>query len=277
MTVHRADHAPALQTRAVSPTRLGSRLTWHQVPHGSRVPVRSLHARQAELGQLAEDITHDTFVVAWRDLDRLRDASAVRPWLCTIARNLAHKVRRRRGREVASADPDAVTTDRTPFDVVREADVERVLASALAGIPEVYREALVLFYYERRSAKDVAAALGISEDAVHKRLSRGRKYLAAGIEPLIESSLDRARSRRDLVAFVFAALPATRGSKMWKLGALGIAAATLAVGTVSARVDMPAATANHAALTPVQVPPDRRVPAATWRGRLLAAIASEGL
>ncbi len=194
---------------------------------------------------LGEDIAQDTFVAAWRDLDRLRDGSAVRPWLCGIARNLARKARRRRGRELPALDDEAVA-DRTPLDVLREGQAERLVAAALERVPEVYRETLVLFYYEQRSAKDVADALGITEDAVHQRLSRGRKYLAAGLEDSVERVLEGRRSRRTLVAAVLAALPvtlavapshaeaATKGSSMWKIGLLGVAASTLAVGTVVA-------------------------------------------
>lgn len=194
---------------------------------------------------LGEDIAQDTFVAAWRDLGRLRDGAAVRPWLCGIARNLARKARRRHGREVAAPEPDAVS-DRTPLDVLREGQAERLVAAALERVPDVYREALVLFYYEQRSTKDVAEALGIREDAVHQRLSRGRKHLAAGLEDSVERVLEGRRSRRNLAAAVLAALPvtlamapshaeaATKGLSMWKIGLAGIAATTVAVGTVVA-------------------------------------------
>ena len=39
---------------------------------------------------LAEDVAQETFLAAWRDVASLRDPAAVRPWLCRIARNLAH-------------------------------------------------------------------------------------------------------------------------------------------------------------------------------------------
>ena len=209
---------------------------------------------------LSEDISQDTFVAAWRDLDRLRDASALRPWLCGIARNLASKARRRRGRELVVADPDAFAAASTPFDAVRDGQAEQVVAAALARVPDLYREALVLFYYEGRSTKDVAVALGVGEDVVYKRLSRGRRYLAAGVEQLVETELKRRRSRRDLGARVLAALPvprwmapshadaASKGSSMWKLGVAGMAAVTITVAALSSlpRLDAaPVERANH--------------------------------
>jgi RNA polymerase sigma factor (sigma-70 family) len=211
---------------------------------------------------LSEDVTQDTFVAAWRDLGRLRDATAVRPWLCGIARNLGRKARRQRGWEAEELDTDAVASDRTPFDAIRESEAEHVVRAALERMPDIYREALVLFYYEQRSAKEVAAALGIGEDVVHQRLSRGRRYLATNVEHIVERALEGRRSRRDVAASVLAALPlalavapsradaaTTKGSSMWKIGALAVAATTtVAVGTViawpRARTSSPPAIAN---------------------------------
>ena len=44
---------------------------------------------------LGEDVAQDTFLAAWRQLDRVRDAMRIGPWLCGIARNLGRKARRR--------------------------------------------------------------------------------------------------------------------------------------------------------------------------------------
>jgi RNA polymerase sigma factor (sigma-70 family) len=48
---------------------------------------------------LADDIAQDTFVIAWRRLDELRDDSRLAAWLCGIARNRARDVRRQTQRE----------------------------------------------------------------------------------------------------------------------------------------------------------------------------------
>jgi RNA polymerase sigma factor (sigma-70 family) len=196
---------------------------------------------------LGEDVAQDTFVAAWRELDRLRDSAAVRPWLCGIARNLARKACRQRSREVAAAEPDAVD-ERTAFDAIHDEQAEALVAAALERVPEAYREVLVMFYYEQRSTKEVGDALGLSEHAVHKRLSRGRRFLAAGLEDSVERVLAAQPNRKDrknLAACVLAALPvrpavvphaetatATKGWRMLKLGALGMAAAAMTAGTV---------------------------------------------
>ncbi len=203
---------------------------------------------------LSEDIVQDTFVAAWCDLGRLRDTTALRPWLCSIARNLAHKARRKRARERAVAVPDR--SPATPFDLAHQHEIERVVANALARVPDVYREALVLFYFEQCSTRAVAAALGISEAAAHKRLSRGRRYLADGVDEIVATELERRRSRRNLGLCVLAALPvapstaraASRASPIVKLGF--VAAAALALAPVAVSSPAPSSRSHHAA--PVQ-------------------------
>lgn len=206
---------------------------------------------------LSHDVAQDTFIAAWHQLGQLRDISKLRAWLCGIARNLARKAIKRHRRE-AAVDDELVAADENPFDQAAQAEVDRVVREALARIPETYRETLVLYFCENRAVRDVAAALGISEDAAMQRLARGRRYLANGVTALVERSLRNARPRKNLVAAVLGALPvvsvsrvdasprtAGEGSTMLKVGI----AATLfaaAVGT-TAFVALRDGDAGHAA------------------------------
>jgi RNA polymerase sigma factor (sigma-70 family) len=190
---------------------------------------------------LSQDVAQDTFIAAWHQLGQLREVSRLRSWLCGIARNIARKARKRTDRE-AAVDEEIVAMDANPFDATAQAEVDRVVREALARIPESYREPLVLYYCENRSVRDVAGALGISEDAAMQRLTRGRRYLASGVSDLVERSLRGARPRKGFAAAVIAALPLTRmshvdaspnpeGSTMLKVG---IAAALIAaIGTTA--------------------------------------------
>ena len=156
---------------------------------------------------LGEDVAQETFIAAWKQLDQLRDAAVVRPWLCGIARNLARKARRRSRRESPIGDAaDDASDGASPFDHTAAAEAEAVVAEALARVPDRYREVLVLYYREGRSIRDVADLLGLTEDNAMQRLTRGRRYLATSVSKLVERSLSRARPRRDVVAGVLAAI-----------------------------------------------------------------------
>lgn len=192
---------------------------------------------------LSDDVTQDTFVTAWRQLAALRDIDRLPAWLCGIARNLARAAQRRRGRETSLDDQDLVTKY-SPFDAVSDHEAEQLVAIALTRMPEKYREPVVLFYCEGQSAKVVAQALGISEDATHQRLSRGRQQLADGMSGLVERTLERQHPRRDLVAAVVAAIAmvgvssqvdasttSTRGSTMFKKLGAAVVISSAVMGT----------------------------------------------
>ena len=186
---------------------------------------------------LGEDVAQDTFVAAFHQLDQLRDVSRLREWLCGIARNLARKARRVREREdeIDETQPDLAGT---PFDEASERERDTVVAAALQRVPETYREALVLYYVEQRSVAAVASALGISVDAVHQRLSRGRQLVAVEVAEVVEHTLERRRTRRNLAVTVLAALPiavapahanaSPGGTSMLKLGIAASLVAALA-------------------------------------------------
>jgi RNA polymerase sigma factor (sigma-70 family) len=196
---------------------------------------------------LSEDVAQDTFLAAWRQLDQLRETERLRSWLCGIARNLARKARKRSDREQPVDPPpgSAVVDGSNPFDRASEAETERVVRDALARVPDSYREVLVLYYHEHRSIKDVADVLGISEAAVMQRMSRGRHYLAEGVNDLVERALRGSRVKRNLAACVLAAIPALGSSRVdaatgatadkgWTMLKLALfATATMAVGTTA--------------------------------------------
>ncbi|MBP9087552.1 MAG: sigma-70 family RNA polymerase sigma factor, partial [Kofleriaceae bacterium] len=194
---------------------------------------------------LAEDVAQEAFVAAWRNLDQLRETSRFRSWLCGIARNLARQAKRRAQRETPDdtiADT-ALATAASPFDRASAAQHTQQVRCALTRIPALYREALVLYYQQERSVRDLAEILDISEAAALQRLSRGRSYLAQHINATVEQSLERTRPRRDLAAGVLAAIapvglplphapPLASGATMLKF-ALGISAALAATGTTA--------------------------------------------
>lgn len=161
---------------------------------------------------LSEDVAQDAFVAAWAQLPTLREPARWRAWLCGIARNLARKARARALREPASdALPEAAPAWALPavgpLERLTAAEEQRLVWDALASVPEAYREVLVLYYQQERSIAEVAALLGIREDAAMQRLSRGRKHLAGQLQASVEHALEGARPSRRLATRIAAALP----------------------------------------------------------------------
>jgi RNA polymerase sigma factor (sigma-70 family) len=129
--------------------------------------------------QASEDIAQEAFLAAWANMKKLRNPASFLPWLRQVTRNQAHLWRRAHERELADEDAVAAVIDArpSPADAVLAAEEQRVLTEVLDELPDDAREVLILYYREERSSKHVAALLGISEDAVRQRVSRGRGLL----------------------------------------------------------------------------------------------------
>ncbi len=174
----------------------------------------------------AEDVAQEAFVEAWRDLPRLRDPARVGSWIAGIARNLAHRwerhTARRRRREATAmqAPPEIVAT---PHDSTVERETRTLVREALAEIPEAYREVLVLYYMQGHSVAEVANGLGVSEDVVKQRLSRGRRALRASLETRVEGALEQLAPSKGFTAAVMVAVSTAVARKAAAAGTAGTA------------------------------------------------------
>ncbi|HEY3915066.1 MAG TPA: sigma-70 family RNA polymerase sigma factor, partial [Verrucomicrobiae bacterium] len=170
------------------------------------------YSAMGNLGQ-SEDVAQETFITAWRHLRHLRDPEKLRFWLCGIVRNRARKSLRREGREPAfRAAPleevaESPCAEALPSEQTITREEEAILWRSLERIPEIYREALVLFYREHQSIANVALALGLTEETVKQRLSRGRKLLHKEVIGFVEGALERSGPSTAFSGAVLAALP----------------------------------------------------------------------
>jgi len=199
----------------------------------------------------SEDLAQETFVSAWKQLANLREPASLRPWLCSITRFLISKEFRRQGREPVHAAESLEAVDEwvspepLPPDQVISEEEKAILWRSLERIPEIYREPLVLFYREHQSIEAVAQDLGLSEDAVKQRLSRGRKLLQEQFLAFVAGALKQTNPGKTFTLGVIAALPllattakaatvtatATKGGAMAK--ATGVGAFLQAIAALS--------------------------------------------
>ncbi len=161
----------------------------------------------------SEDLAQETFVSAWKQLAQLREPARLRPWLCSITRCLISKEFRRQGREPdhaaesLEAVDEWVSPEPLPPDQVISDEEKAILWRSLERIPEIYREPLVLFYRKHQSIEAVAQDLGLSEDAVKQRLSRGRKLLQEQFLGFVAGALKQTSPGKAFTLGVIAALP----------------------------------------------------------------------
>ena len=121
--------------------------------------------------QDAEDVVQDTFLQYYSANKQFSDEEHIKAWLLRVAINKAKDVTRR-SRRKNTVSLEELTTD-IPFE---DPEVETFFDEVM-NLPEHYRVAIHLFYYEDMAVKDIANCLQISEGSVKMRLSRGRDLL----------------------------------------------------------------------------------------------------
>ena len=120
--------------------------------------------------QEAEDCFQETLVAALRSYPRLEDDSNLRGWLLTIAHRKAidhHRGRTRRPTPVGDA-PEVAVSDR---------ETGTGVWTAVAGLPPKQRTAVALRFACDMPHREIAAALGGSEEAARRNLHEGLKKL----------------------------------------------------------------------------------------------------
>jgi RNA polymerase sigma-70 factor (ECF subfamily) len=134
---------------------------------------------------MAEDLSQETFLRAWRARDSYRgDPSEIRGWLCTIASNVARdhvRAVRRRPREEEGTFIDIPATDDDPASYAEAADSLLRLRSALAELPSNQREMFLLRERDGLSYKEIAVVLGCPIGTVMSGLARAREQLIRAV------------------------------------------------------------------------------------------------
>jgi RNA polymerase sigma-70 factor (ECF subfamily) len=118
-----------------------------------------------------DDLVQDVFLVALKKLNTLRDDAAFGAWLAMIARNRAMDFHRRK-HETEELSDNLATQGSSEAD--REA--ANVL-EVICGLPEAYRETLVLRLVEGMTGPEIADRTGLTPASVRVNLHRGMKLL----------------------------------------------------------------------------------------------------
>lgn len=145
---------------------------------------------------LAEDLTQETFLRAWRGRRRLRDPDATAGWLFQIAVNLWRDEIRRSGRRVncVNSTPDDRPSGEGAPDrgVLDREDVRRAI-KAMDDLPPRQRQVLYLHACEEFPIDRIAECLQISADAVKASLSLARKRMRRQLDDVFQERFPTKR------------------------------------------------------------------------------------
>ena len=132
-------------------------------------------------GAAAEDAVQETFLKAYRTLPKFRGECSEKTWLMRIALNTCRDMTRsawfRHTDKRITPDQLQLPSHQPLYD-----DEGEALVQAIGQLPEKYKNALMLYYYQDMSLEEAAAVLHASPSAVSKWLKQARKLLRDHLE-----------------------------------------------------------------------------------------------
>ena len=164
-----------------------------------RAPLYGLALQILGHGPEAQDAVHDTFLIALRKIDKVREPAAVGGWLHTIVRNVSRmRLREGQGELLFDELPQSVESRASEPSV--EAAVDRLVMrewvwTALGRLPEALQVTAALRYFgSHASYEEISATLGVPVGTVKSRLNGVKIKLAQAL--LETAGLEHGEARR---------------------------------------------------------------------------------
>lgn len=170
------DQTDSLLLKAYVERRLEA--AFNELVHRHVDLVYSAAIRMVRDPHLADDVTQGAFIALARQASELVERATLAGWLHRTAQNIAAQtvrtIERRRARE---QEAFAMSQQISTSPDVRWEQIEPHLDAALGKLIDADRDAVVLRYFHKKSAAEIATILGVSDDAAQKRVSRAVEKL----------------------------------------------------------------------------------------------------
>jgi len=164
----------------VARCRAGDQNAWNELVERFSRYVYAISVQAFRLSEAdAEDVFQEVFARAYQHLDRLRDDSAVRPWLAQLTRRLCIDRLRAAARELPVAEEELLAGSEETLALLDDA---LTVHEALAATPAHCREILDRFFARDESYKTIGQALDLPSGTIASRISRCLRRLRELLE-----------------------------------------------------------------------------------------------
>lgn len=177
---------PALKTlgRLISRVRKGEVEAFRELYELYAKKILNYAYRMTRSKEEAEDVTQETFILAYQHLASLKEPGKFQSWLFRIAQNNIYQKYRARTPHLESIDTvveehtqesrKAVSPDKSPEERLLSKELEARVQQAIDQLPEKYKQVFVLSAVQRLSYQDIAAIVGRSLPSVKSDIHRAR-------------------------------------------------------------------------------------------------------
>lgn len=140
----------------------------------------------------ADDLSQEILFTLVRKLPRLRDEDRFEPWLWGVASNVTKSFRRSMGKQRAMYSYDCLELESLSYEdeqVDANEELYASLRAKIATLSAIYRDIIILYYYDGLSISQISEKLNISEGTIMWRLSEARKKIKKECENMDETAL----------------------------------------------------------------------------------------
>jgi RNA polymerase sigma-70 factor (ECF subfamily) len=185
-----------VEPATVARAKAGDRKAFEQLYRATAKRIYNFIRAHIRDDDTAADLTQETYVRAWRSMQRLQADQAFPVWLHRIALNLVRDWSRRR--RIPEAQPEITEEDdaerltavpdwtQNPEKVALSQEAEETVRKAVSALPEGFREVVLMHYLEGMAVQDISAVLGVPVGTVLSRLSRARENLRKRLKRYVE-------------------------------------------------------------------------------------------
>jgi len=135
---------------------------------------------------LADDLTQETYVRAFKSIKSLKSKDALISWLHRIALNLYRDEIKKPELNIQSIDDNNENNDiteditdwtRNPENIATDKELQNIVKNAIQSLPEIHRAVVTMHHIEGMEIDDIAKVLKISNGTIMSRLARARESL----------------------------------------------------------------------------------------------------
>lgn len=135
-----------------------------------------------------DDVLHDTFLAAYRNLSQYREKTKLSSWLWTIARRqIVNQLRQqsmRKRREVVDPFHQSLLLSQNPAIIAQSREFRRRLHAGIAALPDTWMMVVKLFYWHQKNTYEIAMRMQIKPGTIRVILHRSRQRLRRELEGL---------------------------------------------------------------------------------------------
>jgi len=181
-------NAPPMQD-LIERAKTGDSVAMEQLLATVAPSIQRFGARMCRNDTDAEDVLQDALLTIANHLDEFEGRSSFSSWAFALTRSACSRKRRglkNRPLESIEEAEEKHEESPSPEQQAQDRELAQALNSALDGLPDEYREVILLRDVEALTAPETADSLGISVPAVKSRLHRARMALRDALKPVLE-------------------------------------------------------------------------------------------